>query len=331
MFKPCPNCGFLVALIAGREASQRCPRCGSALAGEADAVDGGGEAQAPFREHAAASDAAAAADAGARSDAGPAPVATAPAHIGRDARAPLPAVTPPPLGARESDRQDGGGAEASVARRRSATVEAADPAVTHAASAAGDRVQPAAVASTSASAPQHAGSDAEAVAVHDGPSFMRRRAAPPARRVRRAPWVAALVALALLLALQLVLAQRTELAADPAWRPLVLRVCGVLGCEVPAWREPRAFAMLARGVRPSRAGVLHATATVRNDARWPQPAPVVVLSLSDIDGRLMGARAVPPREYGHGSALIAPGESLDIAFDVREPAGHVESFDFQLQ
>ncbi|TZF83505.1 hypothetical protein FW784_12910, partial [Lysobacter lacus] len=39
MFKPCPKCGFLVALIAGREASQRCPRCGSALLSESDLLE----------------------------------------------------------------------------------------------------------------------------------------------------------------------------------------------------------------------------------------------------------------------------------------------------
>ncbi|TZF89289.1 DUF3426 domain-containing protein, partial [Cognatilysobacter lacus] len=95
-----------------------------------------------------------------------------------------------------------------------------------------------------------------------------------------------------------------------------------------------AFAMTARGVRPdpTRRGVLHVTATVRNDARWPQAPPVVVISLSDVDGRVVGARAVTPADYGHRTAVaIAPGDSVDIAFDVREPAGGVESFDFQLQ
>ena len=114
----------------------------------------------------------------------------------------------------------------------------------------------------------------------------------------------------------------------------LLTLCGVLGCDVPAWREPHAFAMLARDVRPhpTRDGVLHVTTSLRNDAPWPQPLPVVMLSLSDVDGRVLAARAVAPADYGRRpSALVEPGDSVDIAFDVREPSPRVVSFDFQLR
>jgi hypothetical protein len=173
------------------------------------------------------------------------------------------------------------------------------------------------------------GSDRAAAA----PSFAARRV-PTHRRGRRWPWAVALPLLALLLGLQLLLSQRVELAGDARWRPVVDGACGLFGCDVPAWREPRAFAMLARSVRPhaSRPGVLRVTTSLRNDARWPQPLPVVVLSLSDIDGRVLAARAVAPKEYGRPAfALVPPGESVDIAFDVREPSPRAVSFDFQLR
>ena len=110
------------------------------------------------------------------------------------------------------------------------------------------------------------------------PSFLR-KPAPTRRRVGE--WVA-LVVLGLLLAVQLFLAQRTQLAADARWRPLVQAICDVAGCSVPAWREPGAFAMLARDVIavPGRPGVLRVQASIRNDARWPQPWPALRLSLA---------------------------------------------------
>ena len=55
------------------------------------------------------------------------------------------------------------------------------------------------------------------------PSFARSRAPEPARR-RQWRGYAAIVALTLLLALQLLLAQRGELAAQERWRPLVAGV-----------------------------------------------------------------------------------------------------------
>ncbi|MGY3267026.1 DUF3426 domain-containing protein [Lysobacter sp. HA35] len=281
MFKPCPNCGFLVALIAGREASQRCPRCGSALVGENEVLDP--DQDVPQRR---------------RLDTERAP-AEAPVRERAEAelRAPAePAPTQEPVAAIEAVVDD---------------VEAARNDV------------PADVAPTPDTMPR---------ATHDGPSFVRRREARPAGR--RWPLATVIGALALLFALQLLLAQRTALAADARWRPLVMNACGVLGCNVPAWHEPQAYRMVTRNVRPNPAkrGVLHVTATVRNDAQWPQPAPTIVLSLSDLDGRLVGARQVTPHDYGERvGALIAPGDSLDIAFDVREPGARVESYDFQLQ
>ena len=67
------------------------------------------------------------------------------------------------------------------------------------------------------------------------PSFLRKPA--PARR-RVGEWIA-LVVLGLLLAVQLFLAQRTQLAGDARWRPRVQAICDVAGCSVPAYCKAR--------------------------------------------------------------------------------------------
>lgn len=165
------------------------------------------------------------------------------------------------------------------------------------------------------------------------PSFVRRHAPAPTRSSDRRWWWV-VVPLALLLALQLLLAQRVELAADARWRPVIGQLCGVLQCEVPAWREPTAFTMLQRSVRPRSgvAGVLRVDASFRNDARWAQPWPTVLLTLSDMEGRPVGLRAFQPHEYrGHGDGRIAPGQSATIRFDVIEPAQRVVAFTFDFQ
>ena len=290
MFKPCPNCGFLVALIAGREASQRCPRCGSALLLDGEVLEPADDTPRRRRRDLPRDEAPASPAVEPRVEADPAPLALDAADT--DDAASLAAATP-------MSQPSAGPSDIDVRR----DTEIVEP-------------------------------EAQREPRHDGPSFARRRENVSREGGRRWPWALALLLLALLLALQLVLAQRVELARDARWRPVVLRVCTVLGCEVPAWHEPRAYRMLSHTVRPApgRGGVLHASTTVRNDAHWPQPPPVVVLSLSDVDGRLLGARALAPAEYGRRiDALVPPGESIDIAFDVREPVGRVEAYDFQLQ
>lgn len=160
--------------------------------------------------------------------------------------------------------------------------------------------------------------------------------APRARTPRRTgEWlVAALLGLALLA--QLGWLQRQRLAASPTLRPLLARACDALGCRLPAWREPAAFVLLSRDViaLPDRPGVLRVQASFRNDARWPQPWPVLALTLSDMTGRPLGARRFQPADYlgdARPAGEIAPGQARQIAFDVIEPAPGVVGFDFRFE
>jgi hypothetical protein len=168
--------------------------------------------------------------------------------------------------------------------------------------------------------------------VSHAPSFIRE---PAPRRSRTGEWIA-LVVLALALAAQLFFSQRAQLAANAQWRPLVVAACGVLGCSVPAWREPAAFGMLSRDVIavPGRPGVLRVQASFRNDAAWPQPWPALVLALSDANGRQLGVRRFLPRDYlgdAPKEALLAPGQATQLAFDIVEPAPGVVAFDFRFE
>src|SRR5690606_6591428 len=144
-------------------------------------------------------------------------------------------------------------------------------------------------------------SDAAARPRRATPSFARSRRvhAAVAASGRRWPLPAAIAALAVLLALQWLLADRARLAADPAWRPVVATACGFLRCSLPPWHEPTAFVLLERDVRPhpDADGALRITASFRNDAAWDQPWPEVVLTLSDVDNRPLGTRAFQPAEY----------------------------------
>lgn len=172
-------------------------------------------------------------------------------------------------------------------------------------------------------------------AAEAAPSFMR--AAPATHANPRAmtwQWLA-LIALATALLLQVLVADRTRLAADASWRPLITSLCGVLGCSVPAWHQPGAISMLSRDVSPipGRAGALNVRATFRNDARWSQPWPVLLLSLSDADGRVLGSRAFTPAEYmGHATqSELAPGQSAQIALQLHEPDPDVVAFSFDFR
>jgi hypothetical protein len=167
------------------------------------------------------------------------------------------------------------------------------------------------------------------------PSFLRKRSGPATSTAR---WwqFATLGGLALLLAMQLLLAQRDALAANARWRSAIDALCTVTRCAVPAWREPDAFTMLSRDVRPhARApGALQIDASFRNDARWAQPWPRLVVTLSDIDGRGLGTRAFTATEY-LGSPptqnTLASGQAATVRLVVVEPAPGVVAFSFDFR
>ncbi|MEA9750863.1 DUF3426 domain-containing protein [Xanthomonas campestris pv. raphani] len=168
------------------------------------------------------------------------------------------------------------------------------------------------------------------------PAFARRGLARPRLRASGWQW-AVLVGLVLLLGLQIVLADRARLAGDARWRPLVSAACAVARCALPPWRDPATLTLLTRDVRPLPAypGVLQIQASFRNDARWAQAWPWLQLSLSDADGRVIGTRVFSPQDYlGQAPATqdtLAPGQAVQVAFRVREPAASTAAFSFDFR
>ena len=142
------------------------------------------------------------------------------------------------------------------------------------------------------------------------------------------------VALGLILAAQLVLAQRDALAQSAQWRPLVETLCGTGLCTPPAWREPAAFTMLSRNVAPvPGTRELEVSARFRNDASWPQALPHLQLQLSDAQGRSTAGRVFTPREYAGNAAgrPIAPQQSIDARVRIREPQPATVAFAFDFR
>jgi len=132
------------------------------------------------------------------------------------------------------------------------------------------------------------------------------------------------------------IANSNALASDAGWRPTVQRVCGVVGCSLPAWKEPARFQVTARDVRPhpSAKGALLITVTFRNTAQFAQAWPLLELTTSDLSGREVGLRRFRAHEYLGGppeSPLIAPGQSANATLEVVDPGRDVVSWDFEFR
>ena len=167
----------------------------------------------------------------------------------------------------------------------------------------------------------------------NAPVFVRPKARAPIPRSRWLVW-STVPLLLLLLALQVGIADRKRLAADRDWRPRIVALCSVFGCEVPPWREPAALHLTSRELRPHPTvpGVLVVSATFRNDAPFAQPWPQLQLSLQNIDGESLGLRRFAPREYlgaAPATAMINAGQSASIRVEILDPGRRAVAFGFE--
>ncbi len=150
-----------------------------------------------------------------------------------------------------------------------------------------------------------------------------RDAGRPREKIGR--WIIASTLLGLALIGQLVHANRDHLARDPAVGMLVVDGYQALKLPIVAPTDLGALAIARTEVtsHPLYDGVLYITATVTNDAPFPQPLPLLRVRLDDRWGEPLGVRMFAPTEYlrtpPEAGARAEPGKSHAIALEVLDP------------
>lgn len=157
------------------------------------------------------------------------------------------------------------------------------------------------------------------------------------RRGRRWPWITACTLLLLGLLAQLAWAKRDFLISDATFGPMLRGACASLGCRLPLVQDVGKLSLLARDVQahPSVPGALLITASLRNDAMFAQPYPVVSITLSDANGKRLAMRRLRPAEYlGDARALrqgLAAGATAALMLEVEDPEGKAVAFEFNFE
>ncbi|EIL98952.1 DUF3426 domain-containing protein [Rhodanobacter denitrificans] len=161
----------------------------------------------------------------------------------------------------------------------------------------------------------------------------RNRRQPRSSGERHWPWIMACLLLTLLLAIQLAWAERDELIRQPLVNHWLRGSCAMLGCELPLVAAPQQLRLLASNVQahPSVAGALMISASVRNDAGFAQPWPVLAITLSNAQGQRIAMRRLQPAEYLDDAAVLrhglAPGGSAVLLLEVEDPGDNAVAFE----
>lgn len=164
------------------------------------------------------------------------------------------------------------------------------------------------------------------------PAFVRPRA--PVRAPRDLRWMIGCAILVLALVAQLLVVNRAALATNTTLRPWLARVCAALSCSLPPVRDVSRLTLLSRDIRPhpSVPGALMISATLRNDAGFTQPYPVIRIALSDLDGNTIAMRRFHPADYVSDAktraAGLPPGATVAAVFEVEDPGKNAVAFEF---
>lgn len=151
---------------------------------------------------------------------------------------------------------------------------------------------------------------------------------------RRWPWIVACTLLLLLLAMQLGWAKRDDLIRNPTTGGWLRSSCAVLACELPLVAAPQQIRLVASNVQahPGVAGALMISASVRNDAAFAQPYPILTITLANARGERVAMRRLQPREYLDDNAALrrglAPGASAVLLLEVEDPGDKAVAFEF---
>lgn len=154
---------------------------------------------------------------------------------------------------------------------------------------------------------------------------------------RRWPWALVCTVLTLLLAGQLAWAERGVLIRDATVGGWLRSSCAALGCQLPLIAAPAELRLLASNVQahPSVPGALMISASVRNDAAFAQPYPVLTITLSDAQGQRLAMRRLRPREYLDDRSILrrglAPGATTVLLLEVEDPGDKAVAFEFDFE
>lgn len=154
-----------------------------------------------------------------------------------------------------------------------------------------------------------------------------------ASRAAIAGWSTGIVIASLCLILQLAYLQRDRLADHPKAGPIVIDICNrIPGCKLAPKRDVNQLQLVSRNVysHPNVEAALMINAVIINAANFSQPFPVLLVSMSDVHGKVVAERYFHPSEYlpeNPDSRGMQPGKAVSVSLEVMDPGQNALAFE----
>lgn len=147
-------------------------------------------------------------------------------------------------------------------------------------------------------------------------------------------WFIGILLLVALGAAQAIYYQRYQLIEDPRFQQQVISLCQLLPCAQREFSSPEQFRLVERNVftHPVATNALMVTGSFVNQAPFPQKMPALLISLFDVQGRLIANRLFQPGEYlleDRNRNVVAPQVPIQFRLEVVDPGTDALTYEFE--
>lgn len=155
--------------------------------------------------------------------------------------------------------------------------------------------------------------------------------------ISTALWSIGTLLLVATLFLEYIWFNRDSFARIPDIRTEIVDLCDQIDCADIAIRAPDSIELVSRNVysHPNHDQGLIVDITMKNNANFAQPYPVLKIVFSDIRGRIIAARNFMPEEYlsivqqnKDSLAVMLPDTSSNITLEVLDPGEQARTYEF---
>ena len=149
-------------------------------------------------------------------------------------------------------------------------------------------------------------------------------------------WSFASLFLATTLCIEYIWFNRDQFNDITAFKTIIDRACKQFKCQSISFRDASKMELITRNVysHPNEKDALIVDVTMKNNAEFAQPYPVLQIDFSDIRGNMVAARRFLPSDYlfideTQQRRLLAPDASASVTLEIQDPGKQAMTYEFE--
>ena len=148
-------------------------------------------------------------------------------------------------------------------------------------------------------------------------------------------WSFASLVLTMTLGIEYIWFNRDQFSDITAFKTIIERSCKQFKCENVSFRDASKLELITRNVysHPNEKNALIVDVTMKNNAEFAQPYPVLQIDFSDIRGNTVAARRFLPSDYlatddKQQRRLLEPDASASVTLEIQDPGKQAMTYEF---